>query len=85
MKYIVYTLRNMKTPIYDTFRRMETQNTYDISSCLMPANGRSYAPVRDCEARLYPTSRNYDTGTAARNPLKPAWRMSCCWQLAFLP
>jgi len=28
-----------------------------------------------CEAHLYPTSRNYDTGTAARKPLKPAWRI----------
>jgi hypothetical protein len=29
-------------------------------------------PVRDCETRPYPTIRNYDTGTTARKPLKPA-------------
>lgn len=48
------------------------------------ANGRSYAPVRDCEVRPYPTSRDYDTETAACKPLKPAWLMSCCWQTIIL-
>ena len=66
MKYIVYTLKNIKTPIYDTFRRMETQNAYDISSCLMPANGRGYKQLGTSWTLSYQPSRKLASESDAR-------------------
>jgi len=52
--------------------------------CQVVSNGRSYAQCGIAWLRLYQPRQTLPAGTELAKPLKPALRMSCCWQLPFL-
>ena len=50
---------------------------------LIALNGRSYAQCRIAWLRQYQPRQTLAAGTELAKPLKPALRMSCCYQQAF--